>query len=145
MKKEWYVTFFYIVSALLALGFCIRLGVDYAGYDAAMNSAPFYVFILERAFEFLLPSVVLLIVARVCKKEACKGKKMKRLLLIGGTMGVGKTAASQELKRLLPRAVFLDGDWCWDADPFVVTDETKAMVLDNIAYLFKQFLALLRL
>lgn len=65
---------------------------------------------------------------------------MKRLLLIGGTMGVGKTAASQELKRLLPRAVFLDGDWCWDADPFVVTDETKAMVLDSIAYLLNNFL-----
>lgn len=75
MKKEWYVTFFYIVSALLALAFCIRLGVDYAGYDAAVNSAPFYVFILERAFEFLLPSVVLLIVARVCKKKLEKGKK----------------------------------------------------------------------
>lgn len=65
---------------------------------------------------------------------------MKRLFLIGGAMGVGKTAASQELKRLLPRAVFLDGDWCWDADPFVVTDETKTMVLDNITYLLNNFL-----
>ena len=75
MKKEWYVKFFYIVSALLALGFCIRLGVDYAVYDAAVNSAPFYVFILERAVEFLLPCVVLLIVARVCKKKIAKNKK----------------------------------------------------------------------
>ena len=57
---------------------------------------------------------------------------MKNLYLIGGTMGVGKTTACRILKGLLPRAVFLDGDWCWDADPFVVTEETKGMVTDNI-------------
>lgn len=65
---------------------------------------------------------------------------MKRLFLIGGPMGVGKTAVGQYLKRALPRAVFLDGDWCWDADPFQVTEETKAMVLDNICFLLDQFL-----
>lgn len=32
---------------------------------------------------------------------------MKKLYLIGGTMGVGKTAASRELKRMLPNAVLL--------------------------------------
>lgn len=65
---------------------------------------------------------------------------MKRLYLIGGTMGVGKTAASQELKRLLPKAVFLDGDWCWDMDPFVVNEETKAMVMDNICGCLSRFM-----
>ena len=42
-------------------------------------------------------------------------------------MGVGKTTVCQKLKRLLQNSVFLDGDWCWDMDPFVVTEETKAM------------------
>ena len=65
---------------------------------------------------------------------------MKRLYLIGGTMGVGKTAVSQRLKRVLPNSVFLDGDWCWDASPFQVTAETKAMVTDNICYLLNNFL-----
>lgn len=65
---------------------------------------------------------------------------MKRLYLIGGTMGVGKTATCQRLKKILPRAVFLDGDWCWDADPFIVTEETKAMVTDNICHLLGGFL-----
>lgn len=65
---------------------------------------------------------------------------MKRLYLVGGTMGVGKTTVCQCLKRQLPRAVFLDGDWCWDADPFVVTDETKAMVMGNITHLLGSFL-----
>lgn len=65
---------------------------------------------------------------------------MKRFIMISGTMGVGKTATCLELKKLLPGAVFLDGDWCWDMDPFVVTDETKAMVQDNIVYLLNRFL-----
>ena len=65
---------------------------------------------------------------------------MKNLYLIGGPMGVGKTTVCQCLKKKLPAAVFLDGDWCWDADPFVVTDETKAMVQKNIAFMLNSFL-----
>lgn len=65
---------------------------------------------------------------------------MKTLYLIGGAMGVGKTTVCQQLKKELPQSVFLDGDWCWDADPFQVTEETKAMVVDNICYLLNNFL-----
>lgn len=65
---------------------------------------------------------------------------MKALYLIGGTMGVGKTAVGQQLKKDLPNSVFLDGDWCWDADPFQVTEETQAMVMRNICYLLNSFL-----
>ncbi len=66
---------------------------------------------------------------------------MKHLVLINGTMGVGKTAVCQALKESLPRCVFLDGDWCWDMSPFVVNGETKAMVMQNIAFLLNQFLS----
>lgn len=65
---------------------------------------------------------------------------MKKLFLIGGPMGVGKTAAAQCLKEKLPNAVFLDGDWCWDAHPFQVTEETKKMVMDNICFLLNNFI-----
>jgi|SRR5690554_8105625 len=65
---------------------------------------------------------------------------MKKLYLIGGPMGVGKTAVGQELKRKLCRSVFLDGDWCWDANPFQVTAETQKMVLENICFLLNQFI-----
>lgn len=65
---------------------------------------------------------------------------MRTLYLIGGPMGVGKTTVCQMLKRRLPRAAFLDGDWCWDMDPFVVTEETKAMVLGNIRHTLSSFL-----
>ena len=65
---------------------------------------------------------------------------MKTLYLVGGPMGAGKTTACQRLKARLPACVFLDGDWCWDMDPFVVNDETKAMVLDNICFVLNRFL-----
>ena len=65
---------------------------------------------------------------------------MKTLYLIGGTMGVGKTTVSQQLKKELADSVFLDGDWCWDASPFQVNEETKAMVVRNICYLLNSFL-----
>ena len=65
---------------------------------------------------------------------------MKNLIFINGTMGCGKTAVSRELQKLLPDCVFLDGDWCWDSRPFIVNDETKAMVVDNISALLGAFL-----
>ncbi len=64
----------------------------------------------------------------------------KKLYLIGGTMGVGKTTTCQILKTKLECCAFLDGDWCWDMHPFVVNEETKAMVLDNICYLLNNFI-----
>ena len=39
---------------------------------------------------------------------------------------------SRQLKKDLHNSVFLDGDWCWDADPFQVTEETKEMVMRNL-------------
>lgn len=65
---------------------------------------------------------------------------MKTLYLIGGTMGVGKTTVCNILKRKLGNTVFLDGDWCWDLHPFVVTQATKAMVMDNIHAMLTNFL-----
>ncbi|MBR6667345.1 MAG: AAA family ATPase [Clostridia bacterium] len=65
---------------------------------------------------------------------------MKTLYFIGGPMGVGKTAVSRELLKSLPRCAFLDGDWCWTMQPFTVTDETKAMVMDNITHTLVNYL-----
>ena len=65
---------------------------------------------------------------------------MKHLYLIGGPMGVGKTSVGRALQQRLPNCAFLDGDWCWDMKPFYVTDETKAMVMDNICHVLGNFL-----
>jgi broad-specificity NMP kinase len=65
---------------------------------------------------------------------------MKKLIIINGTMGVGKTAACKELNKKLENSVWLDGDWCWMMNPFVVNEENKKMVLDNITYVLKNFI-----
>ncbi len=65
---------------------------------------------------------------------------MKKLIIISGTMGVGKTTTCRELQKILPNNVFLDGDWCWDMQPFIVNEETKMMVIKNICFLLNQFL-----
>lgn len=65
---------------------------------------------------------------------------MKKIYFIGGPMGVGKTTACKILKNKLSNCVFLDGDWCWDMNPFQVNEETKKMVIDNICYLLNNFL-----
>lgn len=66
---------------------------------------------------------------------------MKNLIFINGTMGVGKTTTAKLLQQQLPNCVFLDGDWCWDSSPFIVTDSTKSMVLQNISFLLNNFLS----
>lgn len=55
-------------------------------------------------------------------------------------MGVGKTTVSKLLCKKLPKCVYLDGDWCWNMDPFVVCDETKVMVVDNICHMLNNFI-----
>ncbi|MFL0266855.1 AAA family ATPase [Candidatus Clostridium radicumherbarum] len=64
----------------------------------------------------------------------------KKLIIINGTMGVGKTATSKELNKKLNNSVWLDGDWCWMMNPFIVNDENKDMVIKNITYLLRNFL-----
>lgn len=77
--------------------------------------------------------------ARSLFRRMCYSR-MKTVYLIGGTMGVGKTAVCRHLREMLCNSVFLDGDWCWDANPFQVTEETKIMVLQNICFLLNQFI-----
>lgn len=67
-------------------------------------------------------------------------KNIKQVYIIGGPMGVGKTTACRMMKNRLNRCVFLDGDWCWDMHPFQVTEDTKKMVMENIAFLLNQFI-----
>lgn len=72
MKKENIYKFLYLISILLIVGAIIRLFVDYIKYDNINNSAPFYILIIERIFEFILPSIILFIVGKIMKKKYVK-------------------------------------------------------------------------
>lgn len=64
----------------------------------------------------------------------------KKLVFINGAMGVGKTTTCKILLERLTPGVWLDGDWCWNMNPFLVNDETTSMVLKNIGYLLSSYL-----
>lgn len=59
--------FLYFISILLIIGFIIFIVLDYLKYDVS-NSAPFYIFIIIRVIEFLLPSLICFIIGNRLKK-----------------------------------------------------------------------------
>lgn len=71
MKKQNIYKFFYLTSILALIGFFIRISVDYFKYDVT-NSAPFYVFIIERIIEFIIPSIIFYIIGKILKKKNLK-------------------------------------------------------------------------
>lgn len=63
----------------------------------------------------------------------------KNIVIINGTMGVGKTSLCKILNKRTEKSVWLDGDWCWQMNPFDPNEENKVMVEDNIRYLLLNF------
>ena len=55
-------------------------------------------------------------------------------------MGIGKSTICNQLNQDLDHSVFLDGDWCWNMDPFIVNKNKKNMVLDNITHCLNNFI-----
>lgn len=68
MKKINIPRFLNICAGLLCLGFCLRLGADYYKYYE-FNSAPFYVSVLVRGIEFLLPALVCALTGKLIKNR----------------------------------------------------------------------------
>lgn len=64
----------------------------------------------------------------------------KKLIIVNGVMGVGKTTICKTLYKKLENSFWLDGDNCWMMHPFTVNEENKEMVLDNITYMLNNFL-----
>ncbi len=66
----------------------------------------------------------------------------KKLIIVNGTSGVGKTAVCKSLHKKIQKCVWLDGDWCWMMNPWpqTISEESKRMVEDNITHLLRNFL-----
>lgn len=65
----------------------------------------------------------------------------KKLIIINGAPGVGKTTVSKELNKSLRKSVWLDGDWCWMMNPWMITEENIKMVESNIIFLLRNYLS----
>lgn len=64
---------------------------------------------------------------------------MKRLILVCGPNGVGKTTACQSLLEALARSAYIDSDWCRMMNPFAFDAETTEIVRANIAALMTNY------
>jgi len=62
------------------------------------------------------------------------------LILIGGAPGIGKSTVAELLYQHLDNSVWLDGDDLWRMHPYIVNEDTKSMVLDNIGFVLSSFL-----
>ena len=69
MNKENIYKVLYAISIVLLIGFVISLVADYMQYNTFVNSAPFYMFVLVRVVEFIVPGIGVFIVARVVKQK----------------------------------------------------------------------------
>lgn len=65
---------------------------------------------------------------------------MKKLILIIGPNGVGKTTTAKILLQKLSKCAYVDADWCRVINPFPFTNATKYAVNRNIYLLFKNYL-----
>lgn len=57
---------------------------------------------------------------------------MSNLIMIGGTMGIGKTTVSKLLYGSIDNCAYLEGDWVFNMSPFVINDNTRNMLHNNI-------------
>ena len=62
-----------------------------------------------------------------------------KVIILNGPMGVGKTTVGKYIAEQNPGTAFIDGDWCMDLHPFVGSRETRAMAVDNILHMIRNY------
>lgn len=62
-----------------------------------------------------------------------------KIIILNGPMGVGKTTVGKYIADQNPGTAFIDGDWCMDIHPFIGNPETKAMAVDNILHMIRNY------
>jgi adenylate kinase family enzyme len=65
----------------------------------------------------------------------------KRLIIINGAPGIGKTTTCEELAKILPRNIYLDCDCFMWATPYVKTEETDRTRHENIVFTTNSYLS----
>ena len=65
---------------------------------------------------------------------------MKKLIVILGSNGVGKSTTAKAFLDRYTRCAYVDADWCRTINPFPLTPATKKAVTENIYCMFKNYL-----
>lgn len=62
---------------------------------------------------------------------------MKKLIVLFGPNGVGKSTAARALMERCPNTAYMDAGWCQSINPFELTPATKRTVTDNLHCLLR--------
>ncbi len=62
-----------------------------------------------------------------------------KVIILNGPMGVGKTTVGNLIADKYKGTAYIDGDWCMDLHPFVGNSETRAMAVDNILHMIRNY------
>ena len=65
---------------------------------------------------------------------------MKQLIVIIGPNAVGKSTTAKKIVEQHSKCAFVDSDWCRVMNPFVLTNTTQKLVIDNIYCLLYNYL-----
>jgi hypothetical protein len=66
---------------------------------------------------------------------------MKKIVIVNGSMGIGKTSTCVKLYKKMDNTIWLDGDWSWMMHPWKLKEIILDMVFDNITYSLRNFMA----
>lgn len=72
MSKEKLIKICNTVAFIFALSFVLKLVRDVFVYNTTLNSAPFYVWVMADAVQYLMPAAFMFLVSRVVKAKKDK-------------------------------------------------------------------------
>jgi len=67
MKKDKFLKICNVVAFIFALSFLLRLARDWTVYNTTLNSAPFSVWVLADAVQYLMPAAFVFLIGRIVK------------------------------------------------------------------------------
>ena len=60
---------FFVVAVIYMIMFVLLTIVDYVRYDTMLTAAPFYVFVLEKVVDFMLPAIICTLIGLIFKHK----------------------------------------------------------------------------
>ena len=67
---------------------------------------------------------------------------MKKLILVCGANGIGKSTACRNLIEILPASAYIDSDYCRYMNPFSFQEDEVTVVVSNIATMMMNYFGL---